>query len=86
MPYLLIYELTHCFPTVTCSAITLENGQVTYSMPPQNGEYPLNTLATFSCSPQSSLSGSVSSTCQVSGNSANWNAETPTCELSKQIT
>ena len=71
-----------CFPAVTCSAITLENGEVIYTMSPQNGEFPLNTVATFSCSPQSNLSGCSSSICQASGNSGNWNPHAPTCDLS----
>ena len=70
------------FPAVTCSAITLENGEVTYTTTQVSAEYPLDTVATFSCSSQSKLSGSSSSTCQAFENTGNWNPQIPTCNLS----
>ena len=64
---------------MTCSAITLENGEVTYTMPEENGRYSIDTVANFSCSTQANLTGTQSSTCQASGN---WNPQIPTCNLS----
>ena len=74
--------MLNCFPAVTCSAITLENGEVTYTTTQVNGAYPLDTEATFSCSSQAKLSGSSSLTCQAFENSGNWNPQIPTCNLS----
>ena len=72
----------NCFSTVTCSAIVLKNGEVTYTTAQINGGYPIDTEATFLCSSQSKLSGSNSSTCQAFKNSGNWKPQIPTCNLS----
>ena len=69
---------------VTCSAIMLENVEITYTVSEENGRYPLNTVANFSCSSQSIISGSMSTTCQAFRNSGNWNPQIPTCNLSNK--
>ena len=73
------------FFTVTCSDINLPNGEVIYSISLENERYPVNTEATFSCSPEYILSGSSSSTCLASGNSAVWNPQIPTCNLGMRM-
>ena len=74
----------NCFSAVICSAISLPNGEVSYTTSQANGGYVVDTIATFTCSSQSDLSGSSSSTCQSSGNSAVWNPQTPICDLSNE--
>ena len=69
---------------VTCTEISLPNGEVNYTTMEENGRYMLDTVATFTCDSQSNLSGFNSSTCQASNNSAHWNPEPPTCNLSNE--
>ena len=73
------------FVPVTCSTINIQNGDVSYNIIQVNGGYPSGTVAHFSCSSQSTLSGSNSSTCQSAGNSANLNPQEPTCDISNKI-
>ena len=47
--------------------MSLENGDTAYNESDINGEYPVGTMASFSCSSGFSLSGSDSSICQMSG-------------------
>ena len=52
----------------TCEALSLVNGQIDYSESAlTNGEYPVGTVANFTCADGFSLSGSASSVCQMSG-------------------
>ena len=74
------------FPLVTCSDITVANGEVTYDVLRLNGSYPVNTVATFSCDSGFSLSGSISSTCQTSTAwiFGNLEPQIPTCNLGNE--
>ena len=68
------------FDTVTCTPPNLENGQISYNdSQATNGEYPVDTKASFTWKYGYSLFGSESSTCSTSGN---WKEETPICNLS----
>ena len=69
--------------SVTCPALTLENGRVTYDVSPGNERYPTGTISSFSCNDGYSLSVTMSRTCQISGN---WDQETPLCVPSNEIT
>ena len=77
-------QVFSCFCAVTCTEISLPNGEVNYTTTEENGRYMLNTVATFVCDSESNLSGFNSSTCQASNNSAYWNPETPTFNLSNE--
>ena len=69
--------------TVTCTALNLTNGQITYDQDTAtNEEYPVGTIATFTCSHGYSLSGSDLSICQTL---RSWNQQVPTCNLSTKI-
>ena len=46
-----------------------------------NGEYPVDTMASFSCSSGFSLSGSESTVCQMSGH---WGQQSPMCNEGKE--
>ena len=70
------------FVTVTCSAVSLQNGGISYNQSVVNGRYTVDTKATFSCSSGYSRAGSSSSTCQTSGN---WSPQIPTCNQSKEF-
>ena len=66
---------------VTCVVLSLQNGQISYNdSQATNGEYPVDTVASFSCNYGHSRSGSNSRTCQIQGD---WDQETPTCNQSK---
>ena len=67
------------FITVLCPILSLSNGVVDYSRGEVNGQYPVDTVATFSCNPGYSRSGYNSSTCLTPGN---WNQQTPICSES----
>ena len=72
------------FFTVSCEPLqNLENGDVTYNetrLP--NGEYPVDTLATFMCDRAYENNGADSSTCQTTGD---WDEQTPTCNQGDEI-
>ena len=70
------YIFTHDIFTERCPTLMLLNGTVKYSRSDVNGQYLVNTNATFQCPSGYSVSGSVLRTCQISGN---WNGETTTC-------
>ena len=61
---------------------SLSNGQVSYdSNPDDDGQYPVNATATFTCEEGFYLDTEYNSTtCQDSGN---WNQPTPTCTGNK---
>ena len=63
---------------VTCEALGApDNGQITYSLPSvTNGEYPVDTVASFTCNDGYYRLGSGSRTCQTTGS---WDQTTPTC-------
>ena len=61
---------------VTYSSLSLSNGEVSYSGSAMNGEYPVNTVASFTCNSGYALSGSESSTCETSGT---WNEQDQMC-------
>ena len=65
----------------TCEALSLVNGQIDYSDSALTaGEYPVDTVASFTCDFRYYLSGAGSITCQTSGK---WNAESPMCKSNK---
>ena len=67
---------------MTCESLSIENGQVIYNAQGVTyGDlefYYVDTMASFSCDPGYSLSGSDSSICHASGGGT-WNQETSTC-------
>ena len=66
---------------VTCAVLSLEDGQIDYTEAAEiNGEYPVGTVASFSCNSGLSLSGSESSICQMSGN---WKQQSQICNAGK---
>ena len=65
-----------------CDGLLLPNGEVNYDPESINGEYPVGTIASFTCDSGYNLNGSTSRTCQPSGN---WTQRTPDCEQSKNI-
>ena len=70
--------LTHIFlNAVSCQPLNLEHGYVSYTrLPLPNGDYPVGTVASFSCDHQHILSGDTTkSTCE---NTWNW-TEIPKC-------
>ena len=69
--------------SVTCPALTLTNGIVSYDVSAENERYPAGATASFSCNYGYSMSGSTSRTCQTSGN---WEQQLPTCSQSNDIT
>ena len=65
-----------CF-TVSCPALSLLNGRVTYeSDSVGNGRYPVNTRSTFTCDDGYRMNGPSRRDCQPSGN---WDQQTTTC-------
>ena len=77
-----IYTIKHIFTAVTCAALSLVNGQITYNKPAvSNGKYPVDTTISFTCNYGYRRSGSTSGTCQTSGT---WNQQPPTCTQGNQ--
>ena len=77
------YNLRHfsnIFTLVACSPLKLPNSVVSYDGSIVSyaftDKYSVDTVATFSCNPGYSLSGSSSSICQDSGT---WDPQPPTC-------
>ena len=61
----------------TCPDISLPDGRVSFNRDPtDNGQYPVETIATFTCNPLHSLYGDESTTCETSGS---WSHQIPTC-------
>ena len=69
-----------CFIVVSCEALSLTNGQISYDRSPKNGRYPAETVASFSCNDRYSQFGPSSRNCRTSGA---WNSQTTTCESNK---
>ena len=70
-----IHDFLHIF-IVTCSALTLSNGAINYDEDPaDDGRYPMNTIATFTCNDEYYIDGNPTATCESSGN---WNQQ-PIC-------
>ena len=65
------------FVIVTCPALTVLNGDVSYNTSAADDRYPVGTTASFSCDSTFLPSGPDSSTCDVSGI---WNQEPLTCQ------
>ena len=53
-----------------CDVLSLSNGQVCYNHGPNNGQYPVDTVASITCDYGYNLDGSHSRFCQPSGT---WN-------------
>ena len=70
------------FVVVTCSALMLSNGGVSYNTNVTNGGYTVDTVATISCNRGYSLSEFSSRTCQTSGR---WNQQIPSCNQSNTV-
>ena len=68
-------------PVVTCTSLSLENGQISYNDSQLNNDYHVDTVATFTCNYGYTLSGSESSTCLTSGA---WSQKTPNCTQSNE--
>ena len=68
---------------VTCSALNLENGEVSYNESVlSNKGYPFGTMASFTCNCGYALSNSDISICQIFGH---WCWEPPICKKCKKI-
>ena len=67
---------------VYCAPLNLVNGSVTYSISPVTNGCHVTTIASFSCDVGLSLSESLSSTCQASGN---WTRTNITCDQGKKM-
>ena len=61
------FYLYHYY-VVLCDGLSLPNGEVNYDPESINGEYPMGTIASFTCNYGYNLNGSNSRTCQISGN------------------
>ena len=68
---------------VTCGHLNLINGHVTYNRSPVGGNYPVDTVASFSCNSGYYKSQAGTRTCQET---RNWSNQNPTCNRgNKQI-
>ena len=72
-------ELKLCF-VAFCPPVNLENGQVDYTQPQENGEYPTHTAAIFTCDDGYMKNGTLFIICLSSGM---WSLSTPTCGILK---
>ena len=70
MRYLVLIRL---FIVVLCPALNLLNGEVNYNHSSIEGNYPVNTTASFSCYSTYILVGNNTSTCDLLGNWQNFN-------------
>ena len=61
---------------VTCEALILPNGEVSYNASAVDGRYIMYTNASFTCNSGYSVNGFQFSICQTMGT---WNPQTPTC-------
>ena len=62
---------------MSCPALSLSNGTVNYDRDrANNGQYPVNTTATFTCDDDYYPDGDESTTCESSGI---WSQSIPTC-------
>ena len=68
---------------VTCPALNLVNGQISYDASPVNGRFPVGTTASLSCDAGYSLSGTRTRTCHDLGNWDNQD-QTPTCNAGNE--
>ena len=67
---------------IVCDALSLVNGQIDYSESAlTTGEYPVDTVATFTCADGFRLSGFESSICQMSGQ---WMEQNQMCNVGKE--
>ena len=69
------------FSPVTCDALNLKNGHVSYTSYYQQG-YPFDTVASFSCNQGYYLSRTEETTCQTTGK---WNMDPPECTIGKEM-
>ena len=74
--WLNILTLLYIYP-VRCAPLSLVSGEVSNTESAENGQYPVDTVASFSCDSGYYQHGPNSVTCQTSGN---WNEEAPRCE------
>ena len=71
------------FTVVTCAALSLPNGQISYNKPVvSNGRYPVDTTFSFTYNHGYRRTGSASRSCQTSGN---WTQQSSTCIQSKRM-
>ena len=61
---------------MTCPALSLSDGDISYNKSPVDGGYPEYTYATFTCKYGYALDGPFRSDCQRSGA---WDKQSPTC-------
>ena len=77
------YRYAHSIVSVTCEALNLENGEVTYNESVvSNRGYPFGTMASFTCNCGYSLSELEPVTCRIFGH---WCWEPPTCNQCKRM-
>ena len=64
---------SYSYPTVVCPSLSLTNGMISYSDPPQG----VGSVATHSCDSGYNLRGDNTRICQSDGT---WSGSAPTCE------
>ena len=65
-----------------CPALGTPNGQFGYNAFPSEGNYPVGSIASLSCSVGHFSPGTRDTTCQASGD---WTEPLPVCNLSNEI-
>ena len=73
-------QYVQCFILVSCEALSLTSGEISYNRSPVSGRYPAETVASFSCNDGYSQFGPSSRNCRTSGA---WNLQNTTCESNK---
>ena len=73
-------QYVQCFIIVSCEALSLTSGEISYDRSPVNERYLTETIAYFSCNDGYSQFGPSSRNCRTSGA---WNSQNTTCESKK---
>ena len=74
--YLLCWHRKNVYIVVTCQALSLDNGAVSYNKNLVGNRYPVDTVASFSCNSGYDRDGCASTACLMSGQ---WAHQKPTC-------
>ena len=77
LPLLLVPVMYMTSLTASCPALTLSNGDITYTM--VTSPIPVGTVATHICSATFVLSGDATRTCTDSGGRGMWSVPILTC-------
>ena len=67
----------YTYSAASCSALIVSNGSVSYArVSVEDGRFPVDTIATFTCNSGYYVYGDLSATCTALGI---WSQQTPTC-------